>query len=207
MTDSVAELARLIEVMHTLRRECPWDAEQTHESLMTYLIEETAEVVEAVETGSAEQMAEELGDLLLQVFFHAEIASETGEFTLADVASKVADKLVARHPYIYADQDVPADLYQSWESKKKAEKARRSAVDGIPDPLSALARANKAVTRIRTLDVPVDLPDEPITAEEAGQAILDIAARAHASRIDPDQALRAAVRDLEGRARAAEGTR
>jgi len=102
MTDSASptliQLGRLVEVMHTLRSQCPWDSQQTHESLMTYLIEETCEVIEAVENGSDEQLVEELGDLLLQVFFHAEIASESGAFTLADVAQMVSDKLIARHP-------------------------------------------------------------------------------------------------------------
>ncbi|MCL2784962.1 MAG: MazG family protein [Propionibacteriaceae bacterium] len=208
MTDSASEtliqLGRLVEVMHTLRLKCPWDAQQTHESLMTYLIEETCEVIEAVENGSDEELVEELGDLLLQVFFHAEIASESEAFTLADVAQQVSDKLIARHPYIYSAASVPDDVWESWEIKKKAEKQRESAVDGIPDTLSALARANKAVTRIRTHRVDVDLADEPIVAEEVGQAILDIVARAQAQHIDPEQALRYAVRALETAAREAE---
>ncbi|MCL2736430.1 MAG: MazG family protein [Propionibacteriaceae bacterium] len=199
-----AQLRRLADVMHTLRVQCPWDAEQTHESLMTYLIEETAEVVEAVENGSDEQMVEELGDLLLQVFFHAEIATERGAFTLADVAGHVADKLIARHPYVYAGQTMPEDVWGSWERRKKAEKRRESAVDGIPDPLSSLARANKAVTRIRSHEVDVPLDDAPITAQETGAAILALVARAHASHVDPDQAVRQAVRSLEEQARSAE---
>ena len=201
---ALVQLGRLYDVMHTLRAQCPWDHEQTHESLMTYLIEETAEVVEAVENGSDEQMTEELGDLLLQVFFHAEIASERGAFTLVDVAQQISDKLIARHPYVYADQAVPDDVWGSWEKRKKAEKHRASAVDGIPDPLSSLARANKAVTRIRSHEVGVPLDSTPITAEETGQQILAIVARAQAAHIDPDQALRQAVRCLESQARQAE---
>ena len=203
-SDDLAQLGRLIDVMHTLRARCPWDHEQTHESLMTYLIEETAEVVEAVENGSDVQMVEELGDLLLQVFFHAEIGSEQGAFTLAEVAGGVADKLIERHPYVYADQSVPEDVWGSWEKRKKAEKHRASAVDDIPDPLSSLARANKAVTRIRSNDVDVPLDRTPITAEEAGQAILSIVERAQACHVDPDQAVREAVRALETQARQAE---
>ena len=202
--DTLEQLGRLAEVMHTLRAQCPWDHEQTHASLMTYLIEETAEVVEAVELGTDEDMAEELGDLLLQVFFHAEIAAERGAFTLADVARLVADKLIARHPYVYAGQSVPTDVWGSWEKRKRAEKQRASAVDGIPDTLSSLARAHKAVTRIRSHGVPVPLADDPITAGETGDAILAVVARAQAQHIDPDQALRAAVRTLEAAARAAE---
>ena len=202
--DSLVQLGRLIDVMHTLRAQCPWDHEQTHESLMTYLIEETAEVVEAVENGSDSQMVEELGDLLLQVVFHAEIASEQGEFTLADVAGDVADKLIARHPYVYADQAVPEDVWGSWEKRKKAEKNRSSAVDGIPDPLNTLARAYKVVTRIRSHEVDVEMDSTSITPEEVGQALLTIVERAQSCHIDPDQALRGAVRTLEDQARAAE---
>jgi XTP/dITP diphosphohydrolase len=192
--------------MHTLRAQCPWDAEQTHESLMTYLIEETCEVVEAVENGCDSQMIEELGDLLLQVFFHAEIAAERQAFTLADVAQHIADKLIARHPYVYADQVVPTDVWGSWEKRKRAEKQRASCVDGIPTTLSSLARANKVVTRIRSHEVDIPLPQNPITAEEAGQAILEIVSRAYTTHVDPEQALRQAVRNLEERAREAEGS-
>ena len=201
-----AQLLRLVEVMHTLRARCPWDAEQTHASLMPYLIEETAEVVEAVENASDEQMVEELGDLLIQVVFHAEIAGERGAFTLAEVAQQIADKLIARHPYVYDAQPVPDDVWGSWEKRKRTEKQRRSAVDGIPDTLSSLARANKVVTRIRSHEVAVPLSDDPITAEEAGRAILDIVARAQAGHIDPEQALRQVVRRLETQARQAEGS-
>jgi len=201
---TLAQLGRLADVMHTLRAQCPWDAQQTHESLMTYLIEETAEVVEAVENGSDEQMVEELGDLLLQIYFHCEIAQESGAFTLADVAGHVSDKLIARHPSIYAGASRHEDDPDLWEKRKKIEKQRLSAVDGIPEQLSSLARANKVVTRIRSHEVEVPLDDTPITVEEAGVAILEVVARAHASGIDPDQAVRQAVRHLEEQARLAE---
>ena len=202
--EAAEQVRRLAEVMHTLRSGCPWDAEQSHLSLMTYLIEETAEVVEAVEAGSDSQMVEELGDLLLQIVFHAEIAAERGAFDLADIARGVADKLIARHPYVFADQDTPQDVWGSWERRKRAEKERQSALDGIPDTLSSLARANKAVTRIRSHEVDLPLPDDPITPEQVGQEILALVARAQVAHIDPDQALRQAVRTLETQARQAE---
>ena len=101
------EVERLIDVMTALRVGCPWDAEQTHRSLVTYLVEEAAEVVEAIETGSDDHLVEELGDLLLQVVFHAEIARQDGRFSIEDVARGIADKLVARHPYVFGDGDVP----------------------------------------------------------------------------------------------------
>lgn len=201
-----SSLDRLADVMHAIRQRCPWDAEQTHASLVTYLVEEAAEVVEAIETGSGDDhLAEELGDMLLQVYFHAEIAAEQGRFTLDDVAAGIADKLVARHPYVFTDADVPDDLNASWERRKRAEKGRRSALDGIP-PLATLARASKVVSRTRHHGVDVGLPTEPVTAAEAGDGVLALVARAQASGVDADQAVRAAIRALEASVRAAEQT-
>ncbi len=199
-----SELARLGDVLHALRRGCPWDAEQTHRSLVRHLVEESAEVVEAIESGTDDDLREELGDLLLQVYFHAEIAGEEGRFTIEDVARGIADKLVARHPYVFADAPVPADVLASWEQRKKAEKGRTSALDGIPPTLPALARAGRVVARARAHGVPLDLPDEPLDAAGAGAALLGIVARATGSGVDAEQALRAAVRDVEDTVRATE---
>ncbi|MFV0453059.1 MAG: MazG family protein [Propioniciclava sp.] len=190
--------------MHTLRRECPWDAQQTHESLVTYLVEEAAEVVEAIEAGDDTHLREELGDLLLQVVFHAEIAAEEDRFTLDDVADQVADKLIQRHPYVFGTAAVPEDLHRTWEARKRAEKGRTSALDGIPGALDTLARATKVVSRSRLHQVAVELPEEPISAEATGQEILAVVARAQAAGIDADQATRAAVRALETRVRQTE---
>ena len=191
------ELARLADVMRAIRQGCPWDAAQTHDSLVTYLVEEAAEVVEAIETSSGDDhLAEELGDLLLQVYFHAEIAAGNGRFTLEDVARGIADKLVDRHPYVFADAAVPDDLNATWEQRKRDEKGRRSALDGIP-PLATLARAGKVVSRARHHGVRVDLPEAAVTAGEVGDGVLALVARAQASGVDADQAVRAALRTLE----------
>lgn len=198
------ELERFIAVMERLRRECPWDAEQTHRSLVHYLVEEACEVVDAVESGSDEDLREELGDLLLQVIFHTAIASEEGRFTLDEVAAGIADKLVARHPYVFGDEEIPDDLNATWEANKRAAKGRISSLEGIPLRLSALARANKVVSRARSHGVAVELADEPITCDEVGAAALDLVARAQASGVDPEQAVRDALRGLEERVRAAE---
>jgi XTP/dITP diphosphohydrolase len=226
-----ADITRLLQVMDTLRRECPWDARQTHRSLVPYLIEETCEVIEAIEahdhprdrepqselpTGDAspapavtEHLREELGDLLFQVVFHSAIAAEADDgFDLADVARGVVDKLVARHPAIYAGKttdpaqipggrDSTEELAQSWEERKAREKGRRSVLDGIPDQFSALARANKIITRVRARDVPVSLPADPIDEVELGQQLLQLVARAQASGVDAEQAARDAIRDLQ----------
>ena len=203
----LSELERLVEVMARLRHGCPWDAQQTHRSLVQYLIEETAEAVEAIEADDRELLREELGDLLLQVIFHAEIAAErTGGFDIEQVAHGIADKLVARHPYVFASGEVPHDLNFTWEQGKAAEKGRSSVLQGIPDQLSALARANKIISRSRSRRVDLDLPDEPISAGQVGEDIVALVARAEAGGIDPDQAVRDAVRRLERQVMEAEST-
>ena len=202
------ETVRLVEVMQVLRRRCPWDAEQTHRSLVQYLLEEAAETVEAIESGDDGHLREELGDLLLQVVFHAEIAAA---FDLEDVARGIADKLVSRHPHVFtaaggsgpADA-VPADLHYTWEQRKAVEKGRTSALQGIPEQMSALARAHKTVSRLRSRRVPLELPAEPVTAEQVGEQVLALVARAQASGVDPEQAVRDALRALERRVAAAE---
>jgi XTP/dITP diphosphohydrolase len=210
-----AELARLVAVMSTLREQCPWDSQQTHRSLVPYLVEETCEVVEAVEGLPGETVAgagpaaahlqEELGDLLLQVVFHAELASEADDgFDLDDVAAGITDKLVRRHPHVFAAETAPSDLHGVWEQRKAVEKGRTSALEGIPDRLSALSRASKIIGRSRSHRVPLSLPTEPIEAAELGDQIVRLVARAQASGIDAEQAVREAVRDLEADVRSAE---
>lgn len=139
----------LMELMRRLRAPggCPWDAEQTHESLKRYLLEETYEVMEAIDAASTPMLREELGDLLLQVVFHAAIAEERGEFTIDEVIDTLNDKLVRRHPHVFADLKVKDidQLMENWERIKAAEKgtARKSALSGVPSHLPALLRAQK----------------------------------------------------------------
>jgi tetrapyrrole methylase family protein/MazG family protein len=140
--------ADLVEVMARLRRGCPWDREQTHESLVPYLIEETYEVVDAIEAHSDGDLCEELGDLLLQIVFHAQLATERGKFSIADVVDGLSNKMIRRHPHVFGDQAVSsvAEVWQNWEQLKALEpagKARASRLDGIPRGLGALQRAQK----------------------------------------------------------------
>ena len=146
------EVARFYELVRTLRAECPWDREQTHASLTRHLLEETYEVLEAIdhvdeEAGTGfEDLEEELGDLLFQVVFHSVLAAEEGQFTLADVARGIHDKLYARHPHVFDPQPGVTDtayLTVEWERRKVAEKGRDSVMDGIPAALPALAYAAK----------------------------------------------------------------
>lgn len=198
------QLDRFVEVMGILREDCPWDAEQTHRSLVQYLVEETMETVEAIEVGEPAHLREELGDLLLQVVFHAAIAAEPdGEgFDIDDIARGVADKLIARHPYIFAAEEVPEDLDATWEQRKRRLKGRTSTLDGIPQQLSAMHRANKVIGRAVSHQVDlagqgVELPTDPIGAEELGRTILGLVSRARAGGVDPEQATRDALRRLE----------
>ncbi len=138
----------LVEVMARLRRGCPWDREQTHESLVPYLIEETYEVADAIEGHSDADLCEELGDLLLQIVFHAQLATERGKFSIADVVDGLTNKMIRRHPHVFGDRAVAsvAEVWQNWEQLKALEPSaqkRQSRLDGIPSGLGALQRAQK----------------------------------------------------------------
>jgi tetrapyrrole methylase family protein / MazG family protein len=139
------ELARFHELVRTLRERCPWDREQTHESLARHLLEESYEVLDAIASGDPHELEEELGDLLFQVVFHAVLGAEEGDYTLADIARGIHDKLVGRHPHVFADVAVSGaeEVVANWEQIKKAEKGRASVMDGIPKALPALLYAYK----------------------------------------------------------------
>ena len=149
MPDADREFGRLVEIMRRLRGPggCPWDAEQTHETLKRYLLEETYEVMEAIDAGSPDLLQEELGDLLLQPVFHAAIAEERGEFSIADVVRSINDKLLRRHPHVFGDMIIESSRAQvdNWEKIKKSEKGeeRASALSGVPPHLPALLKAQK----------------------------------------------------------------
>jgi tetrapyrrole methylase family protein/MazG family protein len=211
-----AEVERFVELVGTLRRECPWDREQTHASLVRHLVEETYEVVEAIErldiaagTGY-DDLEEELGDLLFQIVFHATLAAEQGQFTLADVARVVHDKLRTRHPHVFGDVDVDSadDVVHNWEQIKKAEKGRDSVFDGIPSSLPALLYALKVQKKAATLtDVGVEHPAITLsiaaddvarsaTAESIGALLFVTTDAARKAGVDPEVALRAQARDF-----------
>ena len=199
------QLQRLAEVMDRLRSPggCPWDAEQTHESLLKYLLEEAYEYIEAVESGDAEAMKEELGDLLLQVYFHARIAEERSDkpFSVDDVARVVAEKLIHRHPHVFGDTQVQTseDVKQNWETIKNAEKSRTSVIDGVPLGQPALPLAAKLVHRAAKNGVELpqfNLPENhegTITEKLVGEALMNIVALAEKNNIDPESALRSAA--------------
>lgn len=212
-------MRELVEVMDRLRSPggCPWDAEQTHLSLVPYALEEAHEVAEAIEQGDRAGMREELGDLLLQVVFHARIAQEDPDdpFDVDDVARGIAAKLVRRHPHVFADASEVGsleDLHVQWDRIKAEEKRRGSVLDGIPATLGAVARAQKVVSRARRSGRGDLAPGAPVGTDAApdpaslGERMLALVAEAQSAGVDAEQELRAATRGLESRVRAAEAS-
>jgi MazG family protein len=235
MTQSPGALfERLLDIMHRLRGPsgCPWDREQTPTSLKPYLIEEAYEVLEAIESGSAASLREELGDLLLQIVFHAEIAAECGDFAVTDVLASLIDKMVSRHPHVFGDTSVetPRQALAQWEVIKQREaEARgrpRSVIDGVPRALPALIRAQRM--QAKAARVNFDWPDaraalakveeevqEAAAAlaegqpdrlqEELGDVLFSLVNVARLSAIDAEDALQRAIEKFRHRFTTMEG--
>jgi len=184
---------------------CPWDAEQDHSSLLKYLLEESYEFIESVENNDRAAMQEELGDLLLQVYFHSRMAEEDAKqpFNIEDVAKSVADKLIRRHPHVFAGEivDSSADVLENWEKQKASEKGRTSAIDGVPLAQPALPLATKVLYRLKKLnyDLAVSEPiklKEDIDQDQFGKILLGLIAQAVDKGLDPEAALRGATKEL-----------
>ena len=209
-----SKLDELIEVMAVLRAPggCPWDAEQTHESLIKYLIEETYELIDAIESGNRDEMIEELGDVLYQVIFHADLASTTPgeEFDIQDVAAHMTAKMVGRHPHVFGENKLETadEVIQVWDELKKAEKpGRTSTLDGIPQSMPALALAEKLLGKAEKVGLEKQhLPDPPIweSEDEVGSILLSIVSSAREQGIDAEKALRVRLRELQEDIREAE---
>ena len=184
---------------------CPWDAEQTHESLRQYLVEETYELLEAIEDGDRAALREELGDVLLQVLFHARVAAEHGEpFDIDDVAGDLVDKLVGRHPHVFATEEEGFELDRHdrrWEELKQAEKKRESSVDGVALGQPAVSLAAKLTQRVARVGLPVDLLP---AGDDTGATLFGVTAVAKLAGEDPESELRAVARQFERDVRAAE---
>lgn len=213
----------LIEVMDRLRSPggCPWDAEQTHDSLVPYLVEEAYELVEAIESGDLDHVVEELGDVLLQVVFHARVGQENPNqpFDIDDVAGCIAEKLRRRHPHVFGDASVDsaAEVSTRWEEIKAAEKPERSGpLAGVPEALPALERAQKVVSRLDRAGMlgvlrglPASRGDDAVAATQAsakpgsdlGERILALVVEGHDAGLDASAELRKTLRQLELRLR------
>ena len=196
-------LLEVVAMMRRLRAECGWKASQTHRTLARHLLEETYETLEAIEARDAAgpegdaHLREELGDLLLQVLFHAAIAEEEGRFDLEDVAAGLREKLLHRNPHVFGDlvESDPVRINEAWEAAKATEKPRTDLWEGIPAALPALAFAAKVLDRHEraALQDPPP-PDDGAPATEVGEELLATVARARRLGVDPEQALRDAVR-------------
>ncbi|HEY8492796.1 MAG TPA: nucleoside triphosphate pyrophosphohydrolase [Myxococcota bacterium] len=228
----MSRIDRLLEIMARLRDPrggCPWDVEQTFETIAPYTIEEAYEVDDAIRRGDLAALREELGDLLLQVVFHAQMAREAGHFDFDAVVDAICDKLVRRHPHVFGDAQVrsAAEQLEAWEEHKARERAARgdgrdgapaSALDGVARGLPALLRAQKLVRRARRagLATAPAAPEEawarlraagdagPAAAETIGELLLALAGAADAAGVDAEQALREATARFEAAARAEE---
>jgi XTP/dITP diphosphohydrolase len=208
------KLDELVAVMAKLRAPggCPWDAEQTHESLVKYLIEETHELIDAIESGNRDELLEELGDVLYQVLFHADIAAHTAgeDFDINDVAANMTAKMVGRHPHVFGDStaETADDVMLVWDDLKKAEKpGRTSVLDGIPQGMPSLALADKLLGKAEKVGVESPaLPQAPEWADEdeVGSVLLSIVASARAQGLDAERALRVRLRELQADIRDAE---
>jgi XTP/dITP diphosphohydrolase len=190
---------------------CPWDAEQTHESLIKYLLEESYEFIDAIETEDRAGMREELGDVLLQVYFHSRIAQDhpTDPFSIEDVAGAIADKLISRHPHVFDNLEVSGtdEIIENWESIKAREKGRTSAIDGIAMSQPALPLVSKIFYRAEKYGVNLqhDLYSaDKATEKSVGEALASVIAWAHENGIDPENALRAQAREMIRQIQAAE---
>jgi XTP/dITP diphosphohydrolase len=211
------KLEELIAVLEKLRAPggCAWDAEQTHESLVKYLVEETYELVDAIERGDRDEMIEELGDVLYQVVFHSDIAAHTPgeEFTLEDVAANMTAKMIGRHPHVFGDSSQKealniqsgSDVSGMWDELKKADKGGRTSVlDGIPQGMPALALADKVLGKAEKLGlIDADAPGalELSNEEELGGVLLAIVTSARLNGLDSERALRTVLRELQNEIR------
>ncbi len=208
----MTNLDNLIATAHKLRSPggCPWDAEQTHESLVQYLLEETYELIDAIETKDAAAIREELGDVLYQVVFHSDLASSGSlgdKFDIQDVAAQMEAKMISRHPHVFGDDETKAqfkaetgdDVMLNWDDHKKREKPERESVlDGIPKSMPALALANKVLGKADKMGLLAE-ENGPLvidSEEQLGTLLLTIATIARAAGFDSERALRTAVRDL-----------
>lgn len=224
--DAGQQLARLRGIMHRLRAPggCPWDAEQTHESIVPNLIEEAYETVDTIQRGDHEHLKEELGDLLLQVVFHSEIAEGAGRFTLDDVARGISEKLVRRHPHVFGESDVATTdgVLQQWDEIKRAEKGdgEKPYLHGVGKGLPGLIRASKlqkkaakvgfdwpeesgVLAKIREeldeLQIAMDELDQEAVAEEMGDLLFSVVNLARFRKIDPEILMAAANTKFETR--------
>ncbi|MDE0545796.1 MazG family protein [Microbacterium sp. C7(2022)] len=205
--DALREAAN---TMRAVRERCVWSQQIDHRALVPYLVEESAEVIDAVEAGTRDDLREELGDLLWQVLFHAEIASRDDDdpFDIDDVARGLTEKMVRRHPHVFADAvaNTPEEVLVHWNAAKAAEKSTRTSVlDGVSERMPSLALAQKVASKARLVGVELNRAlAEPASEAELGDSLLALVVRARENGWDAERALREQVRFVESQIRNAE---
>lgn len=211
MTEHTDALRDAANTMHAVRERCPWSQQITHRDLVPYLIEESHEVIDAVEDGTRADLREELGDLLWQVLFHSAIAAQDPDdpFDIDDVAQTLTEKMVRRHPHVFADAvaNTPEEVLVHWNAAKAAEKReRRSVLDGVPRGMPALSLAQKLAGRAAGVGVvsPIEASAVPASESELGDALLALVSQAREQGWDAERALRERLRTLEADVRTAE---
>ncbi len=198
---------RLCDIIHQLRspQGCPWDREQTHKSLSKHLIEEAYEAIDAIEEGDNAKIADELGDVLLQIVMHAEIGSEKGEFTIDDVLDAICTKMIVRHPHVFGNAvaETPEKVLDNWEAIKRKERGQKKlseAIASITPSLPALMRCDKIIGKIRGASIPEDteiMPDDKSAEIQIGRQIYEICTKAHALGVDSEAALALFLKKIE----------
>jgi MazG family protein len=189
---------------------CPWDLQQTHESLKRFLIEETYEAVDALDEGGGPRLAEELGDLLMQVVLHAQLAEDAGEFVIEDVLASIGSKLVRRHPHVFGGTSVEDadEVLRNWEVLKKDERGDAPILDAVPKAMPALAQAQSVQSRAAKAGLGAVLPikSDALDTDALGEMLFRIVALAREREIDAEEALRLAVRRYRERVAAEESS-
>ena len=222
MSDHLADFQKLIDVLKSLLAPggCEWDRKQTHQSLVPYLLEETHEVIEAIEKGDMNSLKEELGDLMLHVLFQAKLAETEGHFNISDSLKDISEKLIRRHPQVFNDDNSSSDNNLSWEQAKKKEKKRDSVLDGVPLSLPTLTRArriqekassvgfdwkeikpiwSKVHEEISELSEAITLEQKDKIQDEMGDVLFSVVNLARFLDIDPEASLRQTIRKFESR--------
>ena len=222
MSDHLADFQKLIDVLESLLAPggCEWDRKQTHQSLVPYLLEETHEVIEAIEKGDMNSLKEELGDLMLHVLFQAKLAETEGHFNISDSLKDISEKLIRRHPQVFNDDKSSLDNNLSWEQAKKKEKKRNSVLDGVPLSLPTLTRArriqekassvgfdwkeikpiwSKVHEEISELSEAITLEHKDKIQDEMGDVLFSVVNLARFLDIDPEASLRQTIRKFESR--------